>query len=355
MSWLARAFPLLRPALFALEPERAHALTIAALQRLPLGAPPADDPRLAVDTLGLRFVNPLGLAAGFDKNAEVPDAMLRLGMGFAEVGTITPRPQPGNPRPRVFRLNEDAALINRLGFNNAGLAPALARLKARSRASGIVGGNVGANKDSADRLADYATGVAAVAPFVDYITINISSPNTPGLRALQSRESLIALVRRCQEARGAHAAPLLVKVAPDLQQADVDDIAAVALETGLDGLIVSNTTVARPDCLESRHRGEAGGLSGAPLFQASTAMLRAFAARLGGAVTLVGVGGIASGADAYAKIRAGASLVQLYTGLVYHGPGLIGRIKRELLDCLQRDGIASVAEAIGADVQSGQG
>lgn len=349
MRLIAGLYPLLRPALFALDPETAHDLTVRALSLLPHGRPADCDPRLVIDVLGRRFPNPIGLAAGFDKNAQTPDAMLALGFGFVECGTVTPLPQPGNPRPRMFRLVEDAGVINRLGFNNAGLAAAQARLKARLRA-GIVGGNVGANKDSADRTADYAAGVAALAPHVDYLTINISSPNTPGLRALQSREALAELVTQSQAARGVAQTPLLVKVAPDLTPADVEDIAEVALDRGVDGLIVSNTTITRPTTLRAAARAETGGLSGAPLKPLALDMLRQFARATGGRLPLIGVGGIASGADVYERMRAGASLVQLYSALVYEGPGLAARMQRDLLALMDRDGVARLQDIIGADL-----
>lgn len=346
MSLAARAFPVVRPLLHALEPERAHRLTIDALARWAPSREPADDPLLAVDAFGLRFPNPVGLAAGFDKNAEVPDAMLALGCGFVEVGTLTPLPQAGNPKPRVFRLPGDRALINRLGFNNEGLDDARRRLASRRGRPGIVGGNVGANKDSADRIADYVAGVEALAGLVDYLAINISSPNTPGLRALQSRAALDELIERVMAARGAFATPILVKVAPDIADADVADIAEVALARGIDGLIVSNTTIGRPDCLVSRRRGESGGLSGAPLFAASTHALRRFRVATEGRLTLVGVGGVGSGADAYAKLQAGASLIQLYTALVYEGPALLARIKEELVVLLRRHGPPACARNV---------
>jgi dihydroorotate dehydrogenase len=342
------AYALARPLLFALDPETAHGLTIKALKTGLIAPAGADDPILATTLAGLSLPSPIGLAAGFDKNAEVPDALLRLGFGFVEAGTVTPLPQPGNPRPRMFRLVEDRAVINRLGFNNEGLDAFLARLGARVGRPGIVGANVGANKDTADRIADYEQGVAAVRGHASYITVNISSPNTPGLRALQSREALAELVGRAMTARGPGGPPLFVKVAPDLTDEDIRDIAEVALAGGIDGLIVSNTTIARP-ALRSRHAGEAGGLSGAPLLKPSTQVLRAFRAATAGRLPLIGVGGIASGADAYAKIRAGASAVQLYTGLVYAGPGLVGQIKRDLAACLRRDGLASVGAAVGLD------
>lgn len=346
---MADFYALIRPLLFTLDAETAHGLTIRALKSGLLPPAPADDPALAVELWGLRFPNPVGLAPGFDKNAEVPDAILRLGFGFAEIGTVTPRPQAGNPRPRLFRLVEDRAVINRMGFNNEGLEAARVRLSRRRDRPGIVGGNVGANKDSDDRIADYAAGIRGMLGLAGYITINVSSPNTPGLRALQSRDALAELVGRCVEARGADRTPLLLKVAPDLTEQDVEDIAAVVLASRIDGLIVSNTTIDRPATLRSPLAGETGGLSGAPLFVPATAMLRRFRLALGPAVPLIGVGGIGSGAEAYAKIRAGASLVQLYSALVYGGPGLVRRIKAELLDLLHRDGFASVRDAVGID------
>jgi dihydroorotate dehydrogenase len=328
--------------------ETAHDLTLALLARLPL--PPrrlADPPCLKTQVLGLTFPNPIGLAAGFDKNAAVPDAMGRLGFGFVECGTVTPRPQAGNPKPRLFRLREDRAVINRMGFNNGGMALAAANL-ARRRGGGIVGINIGANKDSDDRIADYRTAFAALAPLADYVTVNISSPNTPGLRGLQNRDELTRLIGTVLEARGAMVKPVLVKIAPDLDETALDEIACVALMSGIDGLIISNTTIARPK-LRSRHAGETGGLSGAPLLAPSTAILRAMRRRTGNRLVLVGAGGVASGADAYAKIRAGASLVQLYSALAYDGPGLVARLKSELAACLTRDGYDRVSEAVGAD------
>ncbi len=331
--------------------ETAHRATIAlsgaAAPLLP--KPPADDPRLAVTALCLSFPNPVGLAAGFDKNAEVPDAMGRLGFGFVECGTVTPRPQAGNPRPRLFRLAKDRAVINRMGFNNAGMAVAAANL-ARRRGKGIVGINIGANKDSADRISDYARAFAELLPLADYVSVNVSSPNTPGLRGLQNRDDLTRLLDALIQTRKS-AIPLLLKIAPDLDGAALDDIAAVVQASGIEGVIVSNTTIARP-ALASAHAGETGGLSGAPLFAPSTEILRQMRQRLGDAVTLIGVGGISSGADAYAKVRAGASLVQLYTALVYEGPGLVTRIKRELAALLARDGFAHVADAVGVDAIS---
>ena len=336
-----------RHLLFALDPERAHALTIAALRTGLFPTAPADDPILRTTVAGLDLPNPVGLAAGFDKNAQVPDAMLRLGFGFVEAGTVTPLAQAGNPRPRIFRLVEDRAVINRLGFNNQGLEAAVPRLQARRGRLGIVGANIGANKEAVDRTADYVTGVRATAALASYLSVNISSPNTPGLRALQDRGALADLVARVLEARGSIATPVFVKVAPDLTPAEIDDIARVAIDARLDGLIVSNTTLSRGGL--SAPTGEAGGLSGAPLFETSTAILRAFRSATGGALPLIGVGGIGSGAQAYAKLRAGASAVQLYTALIYEGPGLVTRIKRELAALLRRDGFDSVSQAVGAD------
>lgn len=335
-------FATLRPLLFRLDPERAHDLTLAALST---GLGPrgrADDPILATALGRLALPNPLGLAAGFDKDARVPGAMLRMGFGFVEIGTVTPRPQVGNPRPRVFRLVAAAAVINRLGFNNGGVAAALARLRA-ARPAGIVGVNIGANKDSPDRVADYAYGAAAARDIADYLTVNVSSPNTPGLRGLQDPGELAGLIAAVLGSAGA--TPVFVKVAPDLDAAAIAGIARIAVDSGIAGLIVSNTTLARPGVDSS----EAGGLSGAPLFAPSTEILRAFARATARAVPLIGVGGIASGADAYAKLRAGASAVQLYTGLVYHGPALVGRIKTELAALLRRGGFAAVADAVGVD------
>jgi dihydroorotate dehydrogenase len=339
-------YPLLRPLIFALDAERAHRLTIAALKLLRAGRPPEPDPVLATRVAGLAFPNPVGLAAGFDKDAEVFAPLLGLGFGFVEVGTLTPLQQEGNARPRLFRLAEDRAVINRMGFNNGGQAAARARLARRG--PGIVGVNVGANKESADRIRDYAAGVRAMAAVADYLTINVSSPNTPGLRALQGRAALDELLAAVGEARGAGGRPLFLKVAPDLEAAEVDDIAEVSLARGIDGLIVSNTTVSRP-AVRSRHAGEAGGLSGAPLKALALARLRDFRRATGGRLPLIAAGGIGSGADAYARILAGASLVQLYSALVYEGPGLARRIARDLKVLLVRDGFATVTEAVGAE------
>jgi dihydroorotate dehydrogenase len=328
--------------------EPAHKATLALASRLGpiLPDPPPDDARLGVTALGLRFPNPIGLAAGFDKNAVAPAAMAKLGFGFVEYGTVTPRPQAGNPLPRLFRLPEDGAVINRMGFNNGGMAAAARNLD-RRRGKGLVGINIGANKDSADRIADYVQCFESLAPRADYVTANISSPNTPGLRGLQNRDELTRLLDMLAAARARTLfKPILLKIAPDLDDAALDDIAAVVSAAGIEGVIVSNTTLARPS-LRSAHRNESGGLSGRPLFAPSTEILRKMRARLGPGLLLVGVGGVASGEDAYAKIRAGATLVQLYTALALQGPGLVQRIKRQLAACLARDGFASVMDAVG--------
>ena len=336
-------------ALRCLDAEDAHRAAILALRAArPVLHARTDDPILGMRLWGLNFPNPVGLAAGFDKHAEAPDALLGLGFGSVEIGSVTPRPQPGNPRPRVFRLAEDGAVINRYGFNSEGIAAVAARLAGRER-RGVLGVNLGKNKESADAAADYAAGAAALARFADYLVINVSSPNTPGLRALQDRAALDALVARVQAALPERPPPLLVKIAPDMAAEDLADIAAVARARALAGIIVSNTTIARPDGLRGAARAEAGGLSGRPLFARSTEVLREMRRLTGGATVLIGVGGVASGADAYAKIRAGASLVQLYTALVYEGPGLVARIKRELAALLRRDGFASLAAAVGVD------
>ncbi|CAO3351357.1 quinone-dependent dihydroorotate dehydrogenase [Azospirillum palustre] len=351
-------YPLAGPLLFRFDPETAHGLTIKALKSGLV--PPArgrDEPALHTRVWGLDFANPVGLAAGFDKNAEVVDAMLNLGFGFVEPGSVTPRPQPGNPRPRLFRLVEQRAVINRMGFNNEGLEAFAQRLERRrdsaKRAPGIVGANLGKNKDTVDAADDYVIGVRRLAPLADYLVVNVSSPNTPGLRALQGRDPLRALLERVLEARAScgltRNPPLLLKIAPDLTVEDKSDIAAVALESGIDGLIVSNTTIARPDSIPAAMRSEAGGLSGRPLFEASTSVLREIYALTGGKLPIVGVGGVATGEDAYAKIRAGASLVQLYSAMVYAGPAVVHRIRRELAELLRRDGFRSVADAVGVD------
>jgi dihydroorotate dehydrogenase len=336
-----------------LPPETAHRTTLSLLR---LYAPlipraEADDPRLAVSALGRDFSNPVGLAAGFDKDALVPDTMLRLGFGFVECGTLTPRPQIGNPLPRLFRLDADEAVINRLGFNNQGIAHAAARLRGRPR-NGILGINIGANKDSNDRIADYRVAFAALAPFADYVTVNVSSPNTPGLRGLQNRSELTKLLHMLVLERDVLKirTPLVLKIAPDIELDILDDIVDVALCAGIEGLIVSNTTVARPASLRSPHANETGGLSGKPLFEPSTELLKQTRARTGTKLVLIGVGGVSSGATAYAKIRAGATLLQLYTALALQGPRLVARIKKELLALLDRDGFSHISDAIGADV-----
>jgi dihydroorotate dehydrogenase len=339
-------YRLLRPALFMLDAERAHGLALAALKLRGAGQSPASGP-LAVEVAGLAFPNPLGMAAGFDKDGELPDALLGLGFGVAEVGSITPLPQPGNPKPRLFRLAEDRAVINRMGFNNGGAEEAAARLAARGR-HGIVGINVGANKDSPDRIADYATMTRIMGPLASYLAVNISSPNTPGLRALQDEGALTGLLDAVLDARGREGPPVFLKVAPDLEAADIDAIARIALDKGLGALIVSNTTISRPP-LKSLQAGEAGGLSGEPLKPLALRRLRDFRAATGGALPLVGVGGIATAEDAWARIRAGASLVQLYSAMVYEGPGIARRIVHGLEALMRRDGFASVAEAVGSE------
>jgi dihydroorotate dehydrogenase len=341
-------YRILRPLLFTLDAERAHGMTIRALRLKPYMGLPKSDPRLHIRVAGLDFPNPVGLAAGFDKDAHVPDKMLGLGFGFAEVGTLTPFPQAGNPRTRLFRLPEDEAVINRMGFNNGGQAAAHERLLRRNTRPGIVGVNIGANKDAADRIADYARGVEVMAGVARYLTINISSPNTPGLRALQDKSALDDLLAAVMAARPAGGPPVFLKVAPDLEPADIDDIAEVSATRGIDGLIVSNTTIGRPP-LRSRHARKTGGLSGAPLKALALRRLIDFRKATGGAMPLIAAGGIASGADAYARIRAGASLVQLYSALVYEGPGLARRINRDLVKLLDRDGFETIGEAVGTD------
>jgi dihydroorotate dehydrogenase len=338
-------YPVTRPLFFALDAERAHRLTIRALKALPAGRAAKEDPRLAIGVAGLRFPNPIGLAAGFDKDAEVHAQMLGFGFGFVEVGTLTPRPQAGNPKPRLFRLAEDRAVINRMGFNNGGFEAAKARLAGRRR--GVVGVNIGANKESVDRIADYAAGVREMASLADYLTVNISSPNTPGLRGLQDSGALAELLAAVGAARHG-AAPIFLKIAPDLEPGEIDGIARAAIEAGVDALIIANTTLSRPP-LRSKPSVEAGGLSGAPLKALALQRLKDFRAATSGAIPLIAAGGIESGADAYERILAGASLVQLYTALVYHGPGLARRIAAELKGLLAQDGFATVPEAVGAD------
>jgi dihydroorotate dehydrogenase len=346
---------LARPFLYRLDPEDAHGLALRALHWAPLPATRTDDPRLQVRAFGLNFPNPVGVAAGFDKNAEVPDALIRLGFGFVETGSVTPRPQAGNPRPRIFRLSADGAVINRLGFNNDGAAVVLKRLAVRVAKGGIIGINIGANRDSADRAADYVKLVEAFAPVVSYITVNVSSPNTPGLRNLQESKSLDDLLSRVIEARDkvrAHAGPtpLLLKIAPDLTLADLDDLVGVARERAVDGMIVGNTTLSRPPSLQEREKAmEQGGLSGKPLFPLATRMLAETFVRLEGAMPVIGVGGIDSGDAAVAKLRAGATLVQLYSGLIFHGLGLLTQIKRALIAELEEQGSEKLGDLVGID------
>jgi dihydroorotate dehydrogenase len=337
--------------LFKLDAEAAHRATINLLRlRTGTGFPPEppSTPSLETTVAGLSFPNPVGLAAGFDKDAEVPEQMLSLGFGFVEVGTLTPRPQAGNPKPRLFRLVEDQAVMNRMGFNNRGQADARRRLDRRARWRGVIGVNIGANKDSADRIADYVAGVRAMAPVADYVTINISSPNTPGLRQLQDEGALRALLAAISEARDERAPPIFLKVSPDLGEGEPDQIVRVAMQHGVDAIIVANTTVSRPS-LKSKHRDEAGGLSGAPLRSLALKALRDFRSACGGEIPLIGVGGIATVDDAWERIRAGASLVQLYTAMVYEGPGVARRIARGLVERLKREGLANIAEAVGSE------
>ncbi|GAA4008112.1 quinone-dependent dihydroorotate dehydrogenase [Sphingomonas swuensis] len=341
-------YPLLRPLVFRLDAERAHRLSIAGLKALPAARQPAFDPALRMEVAGLSFPSPVGLAAGYDKDAEVFDAMLGLGFGFVEIGTVTPLPQPGNPKPRMFRLVEDAAVINRLGFNNQGQQAALAKLRAR-RGGGVVGVNIGANKDSTDRIRDYAEGVRRMAPVADYLTINISSPNTPGLRNLQAGGELAELLAAVREARGSLTTnpPVFLKVAPDLDEGDPIRIVRAVVDHGIDGIIVSNTTVTRPP-LSSRHRDEAGGLSGMPLASLAMHQLKAFRSVADGEIPLISAGGIASGHDAWNRICAGANLVQLYSAMVYEGPGIARTIADYLLGRLARTRFSTLAEAVGS-------
>jgi dihydroorotate dehydrogenase len=344
---------LVRPLLRALDPETAHALALNALKVAPLPTAAPDDEKLRVQAFGITFPNPIGLAAGFDKNAEVPDVLLRLGFGFVEVGGVTPKPQPGNPRPRLFRLDADEAVINRFGFNSEGVERVAQRLAARS-AQGIVGINIGANKDTADRAADYVAGIAALAPHADFLTVNISSPNTPGLRNLQQASALDDVLARAIEAReraavGSKPRPLLLKIAPDLTLADLDDVVGIARRHRIDGMVVGNTTLTRPGLRETEEAKEQGGLSGRPLFALSTRMLAETFVRAEGAFPLIGVGGVDSGAAAFAKIKAGASLIQLYSGLIFRGVGLIGTIKKDLIDFMRIGRFDSLADAVGRD------
>lgn len=348
-------YSLIRPLVFRMDAEDAHGLALEALKTMPsslLASPPRPDPALATTVAGIDFPNPVGLAAGFDKNGEVPDAILRCGFGFAELGSVTPLPQDGNPRPRLFRLAEDRAVINRMGFNNEGVDAVEARMKRRAGKPGVVGINIGANKDSADRVADYATMTRIMAPYASYLVVNISSPNTPGLRALQDEGALTGLLDAVIDARGAArrsdgGPPVFLKVAPDLEPADIDAIARISIAKALGALMVSNTTITRP-ALASADRGEIGGLSGAPIKALALQRLRDFRAATGGAIPLIGIGGIATAEDAWERIRAGASLVQLYSAMVYEGPGIAARIVRGLPALVARDGFSSVAEAVGS-------
>ncbi len=343
------------PMLRLLDPEDAHSLALRGLRMLPYARPRPDDSKLAVRAFGLNFPNPVGIAAGFDKNAEVPDALLRLGFGFAEIGSVTPKPQSGNPRPRIFRLERDEAIINRLGFNNEGAEVVLRRLAARAQYGGIVGVNVGANKDSVDRIDDYVRLIETFAPVASYFTVNVSSPNTPGLRNLQQASELDELLARVIDARervkkNAGDSPVLLKIAPDLSLADLDDVVHVARSRGVDGMIVANTTLGRPTTLREQTRmKEQGGLSGRPLFRLSTRMVAETFVRVEGAFPLIGAGGIDSGGAALTKIRAGASLIQLYSSLVYKGVGLVESIKADLVSTLLRTGRDSLSEIVGAD------
>jgi dihydroorotate dehydrogenase len=347
----AFSLPLLR----WFDPEDAHRMAIHGLRLLPPVKSRADDSKLAVRAFGLNFPNPIGMAAGFDKSAEVPDALLRLGFGFVEIGTVTPKPQGGNPRPRLFRLERDDAVINRMGFNNDGAEVALRRLAARAHHGGIVGVNVGANKDSSDRVADYVKLIETFAPVASYFTVNVSSPNTPGLRNLQQSAALDDLLAKVIDARervrrNAGDSPVLLKIAPDLSLTELDDVVHIARSRRVDGMIVANTTLARPSTLREQARAkEQGGLSGRPLFRLSTRMVAETYVRTEGAFPLIGVGGIDTGGAALTKIRAGASLIQLYSSLVYKGLGLVHDIKNDLASTLLRTGRDSLSEIVGAD------
>lgn len=348
-------YNLVGPVIRLFDPESAHGWALAAIKQGWVPQPkPFEDARLAINLWGMEFANPVGLAAGFDKNAVVPDAMLRQGFGLVEVGSVTPRAQPGNPRPRLFRLSEDRAVINRNGFNNDGMEAMADRLEQRqNKAKGWVGVNFGKNKDTEEALDDYVAGINRLARYADYIVVNVSSPNTPGLRALQGKEPLSRLMQGVRKALDGlnlePCPPLLLKVAPDLTDEDKQDIANVVLEEGVDGMIATNTTIERPNTLQSHNKSETGGLSGQPVFERSTAVLSDLYALTQGKIPLIGVGGIGNGAQAYAKIRAGASLVQLYTAMVYDGPGLANDIKRQLVELMAADGFSKLSDAVGAD------
>jgi dihydroorotate dehydrogenase len=353
---LIRFLDLARPFTGLIDPEEAHRLALNGLKLFPSVNVGRDDPRLAISAFGLEFPNPIGIAAGFDKNAEVPDAVLGLGFGFAEIGTVTPKPQPGNPRPRLFRLPASEGVINRLGFNNDGFASAHARLAARARRPGVVGVNIGANKDSKDRAADYVKGIKTFADVAHYFVVNISSPNTPGLRDLQAENALDDLLARVLEARDKAAEkygkkPVFLKISPDLSLEELDDVVKIAMRRAVDALVLSNTTLSRPALLRDPHAKESGGLSGKPLFSLSTFMLKETYRRVGKEIPLVGAGGVDSADAAWAKITAGATLVQLYTGLVYKGFGLVSRIKSGLRRRLSRHGYGSILDAVGTEAR----
>jgi dihydroorotate dehydrogenase len=341
-------YRLVRPFAFALDAETAHHLTIKALRFFPPHRPPPLPESLKSEVAGITFPSPVGLAAGFDKDAQIPEQMLTLGFGFVEVGTLTPLPQEGNPKPRLFRLKKDRAVINRMGFNNCGQPVAYGRLQLDMRLPGVIGVNIGVNKDTKDRIADYAAGVRAMSSVARYLTINISSPNTPGLRQLQDEGALRELLAAISEVRPKKGPPIFLKVAPDLGEGEPDQIVRIALQHGVDALIVGNTTVSRP-LLRSRYKNEAGGLSGEPLKTLALKALRDFREASGGEIPLIGVGGIASADDAWERIRAGASLVQLYTAMVYEGPSIALRIARGLAQRLKREGFANIAEAVGTE------
>jgi dihydroorotate dehydrogenase len=341
-------YRLVRPLAFALDAETAHHLTIKALRFFPPHRPPPLPKSLKSRVAGIDFPSPVGLAAGFDKDAEVPEQMLTLGFGFVEVGTLTPLPQEGNPKPRLFRLRKDRAVINRMGFNNCGQPVAYGRLQLDMRMPGVIGVNIGINKDSADRIADDAAGVRAMSEVAKYLTINISSPNTPGLRQLQDEGALRELLAAVKEARPRNGPPIFLKVAPDLGQGEPDQIVRVAMQHGVDALIVANTTVSRP-VLKSRYASQQGGLSGEPLKPLALKALRDFRAASGAEIPLIGVGGIANADDAWERIRSGASLVQLYTAMVYEGPWIGLRIARGLAQRLKREGFRNIAEAVGTE------
>jgi dihydroorotate dehydrogenase len=340
-------YRLARPLLFRLPAETAHTLTLRGLALSPIGARAAPAPALAQRVAGIVFPNPVGLAPGFDKNGQVPDALIGLGFGSVEIGTVTPKPQAGNARPRLFRLVEDEAVINRMGFNNDGSQIVAERLTKRLGRPGIVGANIGANKDSPDRIADYAEMTRIMAPLATYLTVNVSSPNTPGLRALQDEGALTELLDAVIAARGPHKTPIFLKLAPDLQATDIDSICRIALDKRLDALIVTNTTISRPAGLRSPLAGESGGLSGKPLAPLALETLRAFRSATGGAIPLVGVGGISNAEDAWQRIRAGASLIQLYSAMVYKGPRLARQIIDGLAQRVRAEGMTSIAEAVG--------